>query len=333
MAQEEVLLREHIENRSGFDPSWQRFIPAVKRRNYQIVNRPLTGDQPKNLVRIYRYGEGRRSNPDTWPTYIAKFGMKWYPMESVTEFLINRIGEEWGMRMAESELLLLNGQVRFLSRYFLNAATDRLVHGAEIYSRHLNDAAFVKHVEAEKLEGRMFSYQFACEAIGATFPNEAEQLVEDFTRMLVFDAFIGAMDRHFYNWGAVVDVTGRKPAVYAPIYDTARGLFWNQREQRLHQACINASDKKQFVVKYCKLSKPKIGMEGVDDLNHYQFVEHLLKCFPKYAVICSELISEQNLGKAIALLKSEFVGLMSPVRIGLIENCLEERFTQLRKVL
>lgn len=49
--------------------------------------------------------------------------------------------------------------------------------------------------------------------------------------MLVFDAIVGNNDRHFYNWGVIVDLKGMKPPRFSPVYDTARGLFWNQSEE------------------------------------------------------------------------------------------------------
>lgn len=82
----------------------------------------MSGDAPKEFVRVYHYEKGqcwRKSNPKNWPEYIAKTGHKWYPNESITEFLMNRLGEVFGLEMAKSKLLSINGQVRFLSKYFL----------------------------------------------------------------------------------------------------------------------------------------------------------------------------------------------------------------------
>jgi uncharacterized protein (DUF2164 family) len=327
-----MMQREPIENLSGFDPNWSKLLPVVKKRHCVVMDQPLAGDQPKHLVRLYRYGEGRRSNMKSWPIYIAKFGRKWYAMESVTEYLLNRIGEEWEMRMAESELMVMGGQVRFLSRYFLNGRTDRLVHGAEIYSSHLNDSTFVKDVEVNKWEGRIFSYQFACEAIETAFPKEKDELIQDFTTMLLFDAVVGAMDRHFYNWGVIMDVRGRKPAVYSPIYDTARALFWNEREAKLASMNSSASERKRFITRYCENSRPKMGLDGLTTPNHFSFVQHLLAGFPNFSVICNQLLSDSNLDKAFKLLDTEFVHLLSPVRITLIKYCLEERFLKLRDI-
>lgn len=328
------LQRERVENYSGFDPNWEQLLPVIKRDHYIVVPRKsLGGDQPKDLIRIYKYGEGWRSNPVNWPTYIAKFGMKWYAMESVTEYLLNRLGEEFGMNMAESELVYIHGQVRFLSRYFLNPKTERLVHGAEIYSNHLNDTAFVQEVEDNKLENRFFSYEFALQAIQATFPSNCDHLCAEFTHMLMFDALIGAMDRHFYNWGVVTDVTGRTTPRYAPIYDTARGLFWNSSEQSLKAIYSDRSRYRPYLKKYCDQSRPKVGSEGMDNVNHFKFVEVVLNDHPVHFDFCNRLFSIDNLSKAMNLLDREFVDLMSPVRLTMIKSCLEERFNRLAEIM
>lgn len=87
----------------------------------------------------------RRNNPLTWPLYIAKTGHKWYPVESIT----NRLGRVFGIRMADSRLGVINGQLRFLSRYFLDVEKETLAHGAEIFAGYLKDQAFVEKVEKD----------------------------------------------------------------------------------------------------------------------------------------------------------------------------------------
>jgi len=81
------------------------------------------GEAPKSFIRVYDYQKGsiqRKSNSASWPLYIAKTGHKWYPLESITEHLIARIGTVLGLNMAHSRLVNAGGQVRFLSKYFLN---------------------------------------------------------------------------------------------------------------------------------------------------------------------------------------------------------------------
>ncbi|HAO09289.1 MAG TPA: hypothetical protein DCQ50_20450 [Chryseobacterium sp.] len=73
-------------------------------------------------------------------------------MESVTEYLLNRIGEVYGFNMAKSGLAWLGGQLRFLSRYFLDKPNELLMdQGADLYSGYLNERDFVDGIECKHL--------------------------------------------------------------------------------------------------------------------------------------------------------------------------------------
>ena len=75
----------------------------------------MAGDAPKDFLRIYQYGQGRRSRPSRWPAWIAKVGHKYYPNESVTEHLLTRIGQFLGLKVADSQLMWFGGQLRFFA--------------------------------------------------------------------------------------------------------------------------------------------------------------------------------------------------------------------------
>lgn len=73
-----------------------------KKHNYFIIKDiAITGNAPKDFIRYYTFGKGLKNNSNTWPLYIAKHGHKHYPVEAITEYLLNRIGEEFGFTMAE----------------------------------------------------------------------------------------------------------------------------------------------------------------------------------------------------------------------------------------
>jgi hypothetical protein len=56
-------------------------------------------------------------------------------MESVTEYLIYKIGKTLGYNVADAKLALVGGQIRFLSKYFIdNPCTQVLEHGADLYA-------------------------------------------------------------------------------------------------------------------------------------------------------------------------------------------------------
>ena len=138
-----------IENYSGVSiGSIHKAIKPLRQGYYKVLDYPISGDAPKDFIQAYKYGEGKRNKIKDWPKFIAKVGHKWYPMESITEYLLNRIGEVMGLNMAKSELRLADEQLRFLSRYFLQEG-ENLVHGAQLYSGYLEekDDEFVMEIE------------------------------------------------------------------------------------------------------------------------------------------------------------------------------------------
>ncbi len=77
-------------------------------------------------------GRHAENNSRTWTPYIAKVARKWYPNESITEHLLNRLGFALGVTVANSRLAVDDefGRLRFLSEYFLRP-DERLEHGAK----------------------------------------------------------------------------------------------------------------------------------------------------------------------------------------------------------
>ena len=72
-------------NKSGSDTR-KKGIRVVKRRHYRIQQGySMTGEAPKEFVKIYKYGKGRAVNPKSWSSYIVKSSLKWYPTESIIE--------------------------------------------------------------------------------------------------------------------------------------------------------------------------------------------------------------------------------------------------------
>mgnify|MGYP006301760585 CR=1 FL=1 len=225
---------------SGYMPR-SRYVETAKKHHYFIVTDvAMTGDAPKDFIRYYQYGHSIKAKPKTWQLFIAKHGHKHYPNEAITEYLLNRIGETFGFNMAESKLLILGGQIRFLSRFFLtNPKSEILYHGADLYSGYLNDRDFVEEVEKQNQSTYFFTVQFTQDTFKHFFPNDWEGLMMEFVKLLVFDAIIGNNDRHFYNWGLIRnDLKMDKPR-FAPIYDTARGLFWNFHEHQIKEILYN----------------------------------------------------------------------------------------------
>lgn len=350
----EVLLRVKPENTSVSRFFKPRLIPTLKRHQYRIQSGySITGEAPKQFLRVYepalkartiqrqqllksseRGRLVRKANIRSWPLYIAKTARKWYPTESVMEYALNRLGEAWGMRMAQSKLVWAGGQLRFLSRYFLPAPYLELVHGADILADHLNDEAFVKAMENEDKERELNSVQLFGEALRSVFPDHWQELLADFCRLLLFDALVGNNDRHFYNYGVVRDVTGQRPPYFSPIYDTARALFWNEPEAKLVALYREPKRIDAFLTRYTKGSRPKLGWDGANNINHFDLVKLLFTSqFCLSADEIRQFYREDKLHSLLHVLDSEFANLLSPERLALMKRCLQVRFTHITQLI
>ncbi|MBK6901445.1 MAG: HipA domain-containing protein [Saprospirales bacterium] len=223
-------------NWSGFSYHWQQ-LPILRRGYFYKENIEVGGDAPKSFIRVYEYGECRKNKPKTWVAYVAKVGHKWYPIESITEYLMNRIGEEIGLNMAKSKLALAGGQIRFLSRYFLKPdKNEQLIHGAQIYARHLEDEDFVEQANERKrndITRELFTFQFTEEAIQAIFPDHHEEIMQDFVAMILFDAIVGNNDRHFYNWGLSTMFSMKQRPVFLLFMIRQEAFFGTKTRKRL----------------------------------------------------------------------------------------------------
>lgn len=322
-----------IENYSGYYFNWHGKIFPLRKGYYIVIeDKSVGGDAPKDFIKVYEYGTGLRSRPHTWTAYIAKVGHKWYPMESITEYLLNRIGEVLGLEMAFSRLMVAGEQIRFLSRYFLTG-NEQLVHGAQIFSGYLEDEELVEQIEREQMSRDLFTFQFVEASLQNQFPGHASQLLESFVKLLVFDAIIGNNDRHFYNWGVIADITGKNIPRFSPIYDTARGLFWNISESQIVERFKKPKEMNDFLRKYVNKSLPKTGWEDTKDINHFKLIELLFKNDKRYCDVCRELLNFEKLNAVIDLLNREFAALMSIERRQIIKHCLTLRYEQLNEVL
>ena len=283
----------------------------------------------RTLFRFTGTGRAGGSSPHNWPAFIAKVGHKWYPNESITEQLLTEIGELLGLRMAQSELRLVNGQLRLCSRYFLNPG-ESLVHGAELFIGYLEDKELVKEIEDQNEARNFFTFQFVEDALLNRFPDESYEIHEDFVRMLTFDAIVGNNDRHYYNWGVVVHPEGLSKPKFSPIYDTARALFWNMSDARIAEM-VNGSDYGKRFKKYAEKSRPKIGWDACFDINHFELIGKIARASGNCAEIVGRLTTKPFLERVERLLdETKFVHLLTFERRKAILDCLSFRLHQIR---
>jgi hypothetical protein len=318
-----------IINYSGYIPSGLFQLEALKRGKYRVRDVAITGDAPKDFVQIYQYGMASRLNVSNWPKFIAKVGHKWYPTESITEHFLTRLGQRLGFRMADSKLVMGRGQLRFCSRYFLKSGYS-LTHGAELFWGYLGDRELVEGIEAANESRNFFSFQFVQDAILHRYPDNSFELLDDFVRMLIFDAIVGNNDRHFYNWGVLEHPEGKLPPKFSPIYDTARAFFWNTPEAKLEALYRSRQQYRRKIADYIKSSRPKIGWDGCQNLNHFELVAKLYECSEQWKSLVRDIKTHTFLREAESLLYGgEFSDLMSDLRKRVVLDSLDARLKYL----
>lgn len=211
-------------------------------------------------------------------------------------------------------------------------SNEVLVHGAEICGEYLDDRDLAAQIANNKKTSReLFTFEFICKAIQSVFPEVCGDLILDLVRMITFDAIVGNNDRHFYNWGVVNTVKkGLKKPKFAPIYDSARGLMWNESESNIvkHYAHNRLEGKK--IVNYIEQAKPRVSIEEDADVNHFKLVSFIKSLKKEYSDIVNGLVSKSNEQKVLKMLEKEIFQYFSFERKELVTQILVERFKTLR---
>lgn len=309
----------------------KNLIPLLKENEYVVKNVSLDGDAPKQFIKSYFYTEDsavRKSSSGSWPSYIAKTAEKWYPHESIVEFMINRIGQVLGLNMNEIRLVQANGQIRFLSKYFLNE-NEKLIHGAEICGEHLGDMLLAEEIANHKVTSReLFTFEFIKDAIRSVFPQCFESLLVELVKMITFDALAGNNDRHFYNWG-VIDTKKKtsKLPTFAPVYDSARGLLWNYSDENIKKIFKQGGKK---IITYTEEACPRISIEENKQANHFQLIDFIKRYNTYYEKIVTNLASVENEERVLKVLEKEFFPFFIHERSELIKTILRTRFKTVR---
>lgn len=90
----------------------------------------------------------------------------------------------------------------------------------------------------------------------------------------------------------------------------------------------------QKIAKYTLDSRPKIGWEGENEVNHFQLVREIAA--NEYGIRKSEILelfSDEKLNACIKMMESEFGGLMSENRISAIQQVLKMRHKKLIEIV
>src|SRR5436190_3583704 len=207
--------------------------------------RPVQCECADHYIVIKNFGVGGATlkdvlqDPSDGSVHIAKLGTRNNDLEVLTEYAIYLIGRSLGLVTAVGKIAEYKGQLRFFSRYFLDPEKqEELVHGMQLFKELYDDTTVVSVIGDQLREQSLFSVQAVEAAFGAHYlhygPDAVDSLFDGFVAMLTHDALIGVQDRHHENWGVIVQRSLDAPAPrFSPLYDSARGLFCNERDSDL----------------------------------------------------------------------------------------------------
>lgn len=327
-----LLTREDLINRAGINPSLG-VIKPMRKKYYRVLSESVGGDAPKDVIRYYQYGKGRVVNPKSWPKYIAKIGHKWYPNESITEHFFTSIGKSFGIEIANSQLVHAEDYIRFLSEHFHNEEQS-LVHGANILSRYLleKDNKWIDELDNQRLLKGEINIKDVIIALQDVFPDAS--ILDGFVDMLLFDCLTGNNDRHYYNWGVITHIKNKHQPYFSPIYDTARGFYWNKDEDFI-LSLHNDSPSQQIerLKIYINKSVPKISIPGNEKCNHFELVEYLKLHNHIRKGHIERWSNYSSLEQTLNALNEDFVKLLSQERRTIIEKILKLRFRMLKNII
>lgn len=306
----------------------------------------IGGDAPKDFLEL-------ASSRDLDHCYIAKGpkrssdgrGTVHGPKECITEALISSVGKLLPVKLADFCLLRLDEgdppDVRFMSRYFLGPA-DHLLHGDELVAIWLDAdeseirATFAKTKDDER---NFYTVDFLLEVLAEVcLEHELHSVRDGLGRMIGFDALIGANDRHPRNWGLIArGYHVGAPMRFAPIFDTARGLFWNHTDRRLLRR-INDRGRHGWIRHYAEHSKPLISCRHHRQrsaVNHFDLVRYVLAHEADLGLrkALTSVIRAYSASRTEACLRREYGRMLSDFRLSLIVDLLNHRHATLMDII
>ena len=239
--------------------------------------------------------------------------------------------------MARSKLVRVSKQdVRFLSRNFVERGKFELLHGIELAARYFHsnpsevESAF--ELSDPNQEQDFYTVPNILEILATLYPEDHPKLEDGFFKMLAFDAFIGAPDRHGMNWGVLSPIKEKTGLVrFSPIFDTARGLFRECSDVDLIKHA-QRNGRISYLERYADRSRPIFSSGRSQKDNHFSLVKWISDELPDQhrKTICRvfDAVCIQEIER---MLQRQFRRIITQDRIGFIKDLLAFRLDRLRQ--
>jgi hypothetical protein len=163
--------------------------------------------------------------------------------------------------------------------------------------------------------------------------EERAAVLDGFARMLAFDALVGAPDRHAMNWGLLVHLSdSNKLKEFAPLFDTARGMFREHPDANLELAERNGQ-REEFIRNYARKSRPILGIgeTGPRRCNHFDLVQCALNDLPDdLGGSIRRFVRGVRIAEVEMVVRRGFRTIVSPIRVSFIVGLLQHRYKHLK---
>ncbi len=298
-------------------------LPRAFQGYFADTNKQVLGAAPKYVIRC--------EDPNK-PEYLVKYAQKHGEQETYTEFFINQLGSDLGFSMAHSGLVLLDGTLAFITRIFLKAE-ETLRHGSLIIEDYYKDEKALDKVRPKE-EQEFYSIDFVVDVVKAFCGKDFDRVMCNFVEMLVFDALVGSMDRHAQNWGVIGKIAASSDFRFAPIFDTARAAGWSLDDAYVERLLADEKMLRRFVDRARPCLGPERTHPKVNNCNHFEFVENLLKLYPQHTLRALQKVpSDIAEGSGKLLRRFPFDTAFQTPRKRLISKILTMRAERLVRIL
>jgi hypothetical protein len=239
-------------------------------------------------------------NPINFQYYYFKEPKEKYPWEFWTEIVASVVGKELGFNTLEYLPAQMNDIGGCLSKSMTQIPTEELIHGQQYLIRIMPDFEIKK--------GTDHTFQL----IEKFFTSDirVKHLLDDFIRMLIFDAIIGNRDRHQQNWAIIREIrlisnkssfsflkskrgflrNFSTVATFSPFFDNGNCLAYNQIEKEVIEL-LRDSEK---IEKY--LFGPKavshVRWEG-NSLTHLDLLSQIKQIYPIVVLSTVQTVKEK----------------------------------------
>jgi hypothetical protein len=330
---------------TSLELNWKA-IPELARGGWRLCGTDeiaLVGTVEKNYL---VFGPDKDPTSDANVGFIAKKQKRSGNIECATEEIISRIGHLLPICIADSRLVRLPDtdppDIRFMSKNFVRRRCEQLVHGAEIVAAYLGASSMEEMNQVFDLtdkinERRFYNVGFIFQVLAAfgRSPEERRQFLDGMGRLLAFDALIGAPDRHALNWGIIQGLSAEPETSrrFAPIFDTARGLFGEHRESHL-VAIDSRGKRRQKIAAYAERSTPVFGCAAGHHVNHFDLIRNCLSEGPPEVVrAIREVVRAFGQIRTERMIRRKFTRIITQRRIGWIVDLLQARSARLKLIV